>query len=73
MKPSPGATRPALGHPSNSADHLIIAPAMLEAAAQELADYRSATGLESRVVKLQSIYDEYNCRHRRPARHQSLP
>ena len=44
----------------NRADHLIIAPDSLAESAQELADYRNTTGLNSQVVNLQAIYDEFN-------------
>ena len=44
----------------NRADHLIITPDSLEESAQELADYRNTTGLNSQVVNLQAIYDEFN-------------
>lgn len=44
---------------ANAADHLIIAPAVLFDEAQELAAYREAEGLRSRVVELQDVYDEF--------------
>ncbi len=45
---------------TNRADYLIIAPALLKAAAQELADYRSVHGLKSMVVDFQDVVDEFN-------------
>ncbi|MEZ5331427.1 MAG: C25 family cysteine peptidase [Thermoanaerobaculia bacterium] len=45
--------------PAHSADYLIIAAPELLAAAQELADLRSAQGLESLVVSVQDVYIEF--------------
>jgi Ca2+-binding RTX toxin-like protein len=44
---------------SNAADYLLIAPAALLDAAQELADHREAEGLSPMLVELQDIYDEF--------------
>jgi hypothetical protein len=40
-------------------DYLVIAPPLLQDAAQELADYRQGKGLSSRVVGTDEIYDSY--------------
>lgn len=48
-----------LGDPGQRADYLVIAPAELLAAAEELAELRRGGGLEARVVALQDIYDEF--------------
>ncbi len=48
----------ALLDPSNAADHLIVAPAVLAGAAEELAAHRRTQGLDSRVVLLEQIWDE---------------
>lgn len=45
---------------SNRADYVLIAPDSLVAAAEELADYRRGQGLETRVVRLDDIYDHYS-------------
>ena len=45
---------------TNQADYLIIAPALLKAAAQELADYRSVLGMKTMVVDFQDVVDEFN-------------
>lgn len=45
---------------TNSADYLVIAPSALVPGARRLADYRSGKGLESLVVDLEDIYDEFN-------------
>ncbi len=44
----------------NRADYLVITPAELKGAAQELADYRQGQGLRTMVVELEDIYDEFN-------------
>ena len=55
-----------LDQPSNltddpdGADYLVIAPAELLEAAEELAVYRTASGLSARVVDLEDVYDEFN-------------
>jgi len=41
-------------------DYLVIAPPVLRGAAQQLADYRQTTGLSSRVVGTDEIYDSFN-------------
>ncbi|MBT8469325.1 MAG: hypothetical protein KJN97_11310, partial [Deltaproteobacteria bacterium] len=43
----------------NAADYLLITPAELFAEAQALADYREAEGLDTMLVELQDIYDEF--------------
>jgi hypothetical protein len=45
---------------NNTADYLVIAPEPLKSAAGVLADYRHAQGLDTKVVDLASIYDEFN-------------
>lgn len=49
-----------LQSPDNQAQHLIVAPAALIEAAQDLADYRTGCGLTSLVVDLEDIYDEFS-------------
>jgi uncharacterized repeat protein (TIGR01451 family) len=49
-----------LASPDNDGEHLIIAGPGLAGAALALAEYRSATGLTSQVVRLEDIYDEFN-------------
>jgi len=44
---------------ANAAGHLVIAPAQLLEKAQELVDYRDGDELESMLVELQDIYDEF--------------
>ncbi len=44
----------------NSADYLVIAGEGLENAAQDLASLRQGKGLETMVVELEDIYDEFN-------------
>lgn len=44
---------------TNAADHVIIAPRELAAAAQILADHRATAGLVSRVIVLEDIYDVF--------------
>jgi uncharacterized repeat protein (TIGR01451 family) len=43
---------------AGAADYLVVAPRSLAQAAQELARYREGQGLHSRVVTLETIYDE---------------
>jgi hypothetical protein len=45
---------------NNQADYLLITTPELEAAAQDLADYREDTRLKTMVVLLQDIYDEFS-------------
>jgi hypothetical protein len=45
---------------SDGADYLVIAPGPLVQAAQALADYRTSRGLQSMVVNLEDVYDEFN-------------
>jgi uncharacterized repeat protein (TIGR01451 family)/fimbrial isopeptide formation D2 family protein len=44
---------------SAGADYLVIAPAALRSAADRLALHRGAQGLQTRVVPLEAIYDEF--------------
>ncbi len=44
----------------NRADYLMISPAELTEAAQELADYRSRQGYSVKVVELEQIINEFN-------------
>jgi Ca2+-binding RTX toxin-like protein len=44
---------------ANAAEYLIIAAPELLDEAQQLADYREADGLVSKVIELQDIYDEF--------------
>lgn len=44
---------------ANAAEYLVIAAPELFGEAQQLADYREADGLVSKVVELQDIYDEF--------------
>jgi hypothetical protein len=43
---------------SGGADYLVITPALLHAAAVELAEYRESQGLKTAVVALETIHDE---------------
>ena len=45
---------------SNSADYVVIAAEGLEATAENLAQLRSSRGLETMVVELEDIYDEFS-------------
>ncbi|HYG60966.1 MAG TPA: C25 family cysteine peptidase, partial [Thermoanaerobaculia bacterium] len=45
---------------TNGADYLVITTAGLGPAAQRLANYRAAQGLESLVVDVEAVYDEFN-------------
>lgn len=42
------------------AEYVVVAPAGFESEAQQLAEYRESSGIETRVVHLSSIYDEFN-------------
>lgn len=44
----------------NRGEYLVIAPRELEEAADSLADYRTSRGLESQVVLLDDVMDEFN-------------
>lgn len=60
--PQPTATAvvlAGLASPTNTAEFVLIAPAFLAAQAEELAAYRRLQGLASRVVTVESIYDEF--------------
>jgi hypothetical protein len=49
-----------LASPTNRAACVIIAPATLQNSATLLANYRNAQGLETRVIPLEAIYNEFN-------------
>lgn len=49
-----------LASPTNAAEFVLIAPAFLAAQAEELAAYRRLQGLSSKVVTVESIYNEFN-------------
>jgi hypothetical protein len=49
-----------LSSPSNGADYVLIAPDSLLAATQSLADYRATQKLDTKVVALGDIYNEFN-------------
>ncbi|MBT3310423.1 MAG: hypothetical protein HN931_04425 [Desulfobacterales bacterium] len=49
-----------LADSSNRADYVIISPSFLTDIAWELAYYRSGQGLDTMVVSLEDIYDEFN-------------
>ena len=49
-----------LASSTNRASCVIIAPAALRSLATTLADYRNAQGLETRVIPLEGIYNEFN-------------
>jgi uncharacterized repeat protein (TIGR01451 family) len=51
---------PELSSPSNRADYVLIAPTSLVATAETLADYRRSQGLETMVVDLEAVYDEFD-------------
>ena len=55
-----------LASPTNRAALVIIAPSALLAAAQPLADYRNQQGLETKLVTLDSVYNEFNGGIREP-------
>lgn len=55
-----------LSSPTNRAACVIIAPATLQLSAAALAGYRNAQGLETRVVPLEAVYDEFNGGIREP-------
>jgi hypothetical protein len=55
------ADRPSeLKQANNGADYLVIAPEEMKEPAQRLADYRQSLGLETMVVELEDIDDEFN-------------
>lgn len=56
-----------LSAPTNRAACVIIAPSALAAPARQLADYRNGQGLETRVIQLQDVFDEFGAG--RPAPH----
>lgn len=53
-------------HATQQADYLVITPAAFREQAQRLADYRSLTGLRTRVVDVQAIFDEFAGGHPEP-------
>ncbi|MGA2854757.1 MAG: C25 family cysteine peptidase, partial [Verrucomicrobiota bacterium] len=55
-----------LASPTNRAACIIIAPAALQSSATNLASYRNAQGLETRVIPLEAIYNEFNGGLREP-------
>jgi hypothetical protein len=50
----------ALDSPSNAADYLLIAPAELLTAAEQLAVLREDAGLRAVVVDLEDVFDQFN-------------
>ncbi len=52
--------------PTNRAACLLIAPPALLAAAQPLADYRNRQGLETKLLSLETVYNEFNYGLREP-------
>jgi hypothetical protein len=52
--------------PTNRAACLLIAPPTLLAAAQPLADYRNRQGLETKLISLETVYNECNYGLREP-------
>jgi hypothetical protein len=49
-----------LASPTNRAACVIIAPAALQSSATALASYRNAQGLETLVIPLEAVYNEFN-------------
>jgi uncharacterized repeat protein (TIGR01451 family) len=45
--------------PANRAEYVLIAPEALKTAAQTLADYRNSTGIDTKVVTLEDVYDAF--------------
>jgi hypothetical protein len=62
LAPQELLARPAndLRAPTHRVDHLVIAPEFLAESAAHLADYRSGTGLDSKLISLEQIYDAFN-------------
>ena len=54
------STVPSSRRTDNGADYLLITPSSLKAAAGRLADYRRSQGLETRVIDLDDIMDEFS-------------
>jgi hypothetical protein len=52
--------RSRLRSPSNGAEYIVIVPEELEEAAGLLAEHRRASGLETKVVLLEDVMDEFN-------------
>jgi uncharacterized repeat protein (TIGR01451 family) len=48
-----------LHDPANGADYIVISHADFLAAAQSLADYRAAQGMRTKVVDLETVFDEF--------------
>ncbi|HTY27351.1 MAG TPA: C25 family cysteine peptidase, partial [Mycobacterium sp.] len=55
-----------LKNQSNRADYLLIAPDALVSATNALAAYRSSQGLQTKVVALKDIYNEFNAGNASP-------
>jgi hypothetical protein len=55
-----------LAEPTNRAACILIAPPALLAAAQPLADYRNRQGLETKLISLETVYNEFNYGLREP-------
>ncbi len=55
-----GVPLSALPAATNGFDYVVIAPASLTEAAEELAAYRRTQGLSALVVELQELYDHFN-------------
>lgn len=52
-------TPPDLLSPTNGADYIIITHSTFLQGANELADYRASTGLRTKVVNIEDIYNEF--------------
>ncbi len=55
-----GESKPRLRQARNRADYLLLAPTHLVEAAKRLADYRAGRGLETMVVDIEHIYNEFS-------------
>jgi hypothetical protein len=55
-----GSTPPSLMSNRSGADYVVITPAALRDGAQMLANFRTADGLQTLVVDLDQIYDEFS-------------
>ncbi|MBL7114614.1 MAG: hypothetical protein ISS35_02520 [Kiritimatiellae bacterium] len=49
-----------LANAANTASYIVITPEVLANAATELASYRQAQGMTTKIVTLKAIYDEFN-------------
>jgi hypothetical protein len=54
-----GRPQPYLVSPTNRADYVALAPAVLLPTAGSLATYRQSRGLETRVVDIEDVFDEF--------------